>query len=64
MQANDIPSSTMQALKNIQSGTPMGSELTQFNRLRASRGLMPVTFEEFTQRSLKIMGLGLQCATV
>jgi hypothetical protein len=39
-------------------GANVSLELEQFNRKRTSRGLMPVSVEEFAELSLKVMGFG------
>ncbi|WP_108645342.1 hypothetical protein [Polynucleobacter rarus] len=54
MKTNDLPSSTVNGFN----GANVSLELEQFNRKRTSRGLMPVSVEEFAELSLKVMGFG------
>ncbi len=52
MKTNDL---SRQAVELLSSNTPV-QELDVFNRKRASRGLLPVTQEEFNELMMKIAG--------
>ena len=69
MKTNGLPTNSQQLFNGSKAtiatnatiatkATNAPSELAQFNNRRAVRGLMPITLEEFTEVSLKLMGFG------